>query len=136
MIIYLDTSALLKLLVKEDETTALAEYLAAIPDTAHIVTSRLSYTELHCATRRRNAFQRDEVDQMCEALTIFDLERQDFDLAARSMWRLRAADSLHLAAALRIGATHIVTYDRELESTAADTGITVNAPGTPTELMG
>lgn len=42
--------------------------------------------------------------------------------------RLRSADAIHLATALRVGARAMVVYDTELSAAAALAGIRVHSP--------
>ncbi len=55
MIVYVDTSAAMKLLVQEAESEALAEHLERCRRVAMdtLVASLLLHTELHCAWNRR-----------------------------------------------------------------------------------
>jgi uncharacterized protein len=52
VISYLDTSAAMKLLVEEPESAALADELAASPDSHRIVACWSLHTELHCAANQ------------------------------------------------------------------------------------
>lgn len=42
---------------------------------------------------------------------------------------LRSLDALHLAAAVRIGVEHVVTYDERMAESARELGLGVLAPG-------
>ena len=44
---------------------------------------------------------------------------------------LRSLDALHVCAALRCGATSIVTYDKRMGRAAAVVGLPVVSPGAP-----
>lgn len=131
MIRYVDTSAALKLLVEEPESAALASAMdtaAAAGD--RLVASMLLFTELHCAARRRgDGIPISSVTAVLDGLILVDVDRSDLVRAATSEWGLRSADSIHLAAALRVEADAIVTYDVELAAAAARAGLEVQAPG-------
>jgi hypothetical protein len=129
LIIYLDTSAVLKLVVEEDESVSLAEYLsAATVQGHHLVASMLLYTELHCAARRRG-LPGGVVNTVLGAISLVDLVRSDLMYAAALPGRLRSADAIHLAAAIRLQSDLMVAYDAELLAAAADSGINVLSPG-------
>lgn len=130
MISYLDTSAAMKLLVQEAESDALSTYLQSpVGEGRELVASWLLHTELHCAAGRHP----DDVDltavtAVLDVVTLVDLTRGDLLTAGSLPGRLRSADALHLAAALRVGADEMITYDQELADAAAAAGIAVTAP--------
>ncbi|MCA0437193.1 MAG: type II toxin-antitoxin system VapC family toxin [Austwickia sp.] len=130
MIRYIDTSAALKLLVEEAESEALAADLTlSAANGDRLVASWLLHTELHCAAQRRSALDPGAVRAVLDGLTLVDVERVDLLRAASSAWRLRSADAIHLAVALRVEADELVTYDRELAAVAARIGCSVVCPG-------
>jgi len=49
-----------------------------------------------------------------DTLTLVDVTRGDLLTAGALPGRLRSNDAVHLAAALRIGVDHMLTYDAEL----------------------
>jgi uncharacterized protein len=129
VICYLDTSAAMKLLVEESESAALATYVQAVNEQRQLVASWLLHTELHCAANRHP----DEVDLesvgiVLDAVTLIDLTRGDLLTAGTLPGRLRSNDALHLAAALRVGADELVTYDTELVAAATAAGIVAVQP--------
>jgi predicted nucleic acid-binding protein len=131
LIVYLDTSAVMKLLVEEAESDALADYLersrAAASDV--LVASLLLHTELHCAANRRGGEIRvDAVNDVLSTLALVDVEAGDLKTAPLLAGRLRSADAIHLATALRVDARMMIVYDDELRSAASSAGIRVFAP--------
>lgn len=123
---YLDTSAAMKLVVKEAESTAL---IAKLSDSSRqLAASWLLHTELHCAAGRNPAIiPLDLITTVLDAVTLVDLTRGDL-LSAGTHTPLRSNDAIHLATALRIGVDEIVTYDDELARAASSAGIRVIAP--------
>ena len=129
MIIYVDTSAVLKLLVEERESAIAAEYFsAATSRNDRLVASMLLYTELHCAAPRRG-FPGELVNTLLGGINLVDLARSDLMYAAALPGRLRSADAIHLAAAIRLQADVLVAYDSELLAAAVDAGLNVLSPG-------
>ncbi|MGO4583204.1 type II toxin-antitoxin system VapC family toxin [Arthrobacter sp. 2RAF6] len=129
MITYLDTSAILKLLVDEPESVALAEYLStAAAGGNRLVASMLLYTELHCAARRRG-LGAEPVNTVLSGINLVDVARSDLMYAAALPGRLRSADAIHLATAIRLQTDLLVAYDGELLATAVDAGVSVVSPG-------
>jgi predicted nucleic acid-binding protein len=128
LIVYLDTSAALKLLVEEAESTSIAQYLSGTAD-MDLVASMLLYTELHCASQRRTAIPASLVTAVLKGVNLVDVTRSDFLIAAALPGRLRSADALHLATALRLQTDVLVTYDGELAEAAVQAGLTVSSPG-------
>ncbi|CAM4028896.1 type II toxin-antitoxin system VapC family toxin [Janibacter anophelis] len=130
MIVYLDTSAAFKLLATEPESDALAEALTALDAADVLLSSRLLFTELHCAAQRRSVWDVAEVNAVLDMVSLVDLTREDLNRAATSGWGLRSEDALHLATALRLEADVIGAYDQELCSAAESAGLHVLRPGT------
>jgi predicted nucleic acid-binding protein len=131
VIVYVDTSAAMKLVVDEAESAALAEMLEASKKDASktLVTSLLLYTELHCAAKRRpEEISPDAVAEVLATLALVDVESSDLRTAAHLPGRLRSADAIHLATALRVDARAIVLYDAELKAEAARAGIETISP--------
>lgn len=128
MISYLDTSAALKLLIEEPESAALAQTLDDRTGD-RLVASMLLFTEVHCAAHRRVQLAPEAVNAVLDAIDVFDVIRDDLVRAGTSGWGLRSADAIHLAAALRIGADELITYDSELAAAARLAGLEVSQPG-------
>lgn len=129
MIIYLDTSAVLKLVVEEPESSAAAQHLAAAAAKGNqLVASMLLYTELHCAAHRRG-FPAELVNTVLGAISLVDVARPDLMYAAALPGRLRSGDAIHLATAIRLQSDVLVAYDKELLGAAVETGLNVLSPG-------
>lgn len=129
---YADTSALVKLVVKEPESAAVSAYLSAV--TERTTSSELTIAELLRTTTRAG------VDTASAALLLRQLDLLAVDEA--SLWRagrmpsptrtfLRTADAIHLAAAADLGETEFLTYDRRQAQAAGERGFIVVAPGRP-----
>ncbi len=130
MIRYVDTSAALKLVIDERESSDLAADLTRSAADGHtLLASMLLYTELHCAARRRDEMDAPAVNAVLDGLTLVDLERGDLVRAASSAWGLRSTDAIHLAVALRLQADEMVGYDDELLRAAEQAGVSVCSPG-------
>jgi len=134
MAFYLDTSALVKLVIPEAETEALGTWLATSPGT--LVSCDLTRTELARATRRVAPSRSLRVRAVLEAITLTKVTTATFEAAGRlDPEGLRSLDAIHLAAALDLGddLEGFVAYDRRLAEAAEANGIAVSAPGqTPT----
>jgi hypothetical protein len=129
VILYIETSAAAKLLAEEPASSQLAARLdKAVDQGDALLSSTLLETEL-----RRLAVRVD----LAQAAVTHLLERFDLMEIDRSLYReagllpgrhLRSFDALHLAAALRVGADVMVTYDRRQASVAEAAGLPVLAP--------
>ncbi len=129
MAFYLDTSALVKLVVQEAETSALRAWASA-PDRT-IVTSDITRTELMRAVRRIDAELAPAARSLLDAVTVIQLSTATYDTAGRlEPDVLRSLDALHLAVALELGddLEGFVAYDERLSSAAARAGLVVVAP--------
>ena len=112
MIIYIETSAAAKLLFREAETDALKAWLDDIADgEVPIFSSILLETELRRAAVREGAPQA-AVTSVLEHFDVVDLDRSVWTTAGLLPGaHLHSLDALHVAVALRIGATIMVSYD-------------------------
>lgn len=129
MAAYLDTSALVKLVVVEEETAALIAWIDAADH--EMVSSDLARTELLRAVRRAAPDRVVRARDVLEAVMLLEITTQIYEEAARvHPPLLRTLDALHLAVALDLGddLETIVTYDDRLADAAAANGVRVTAP--------
>lgn len=130
MQLYLDTSALVKLVVREVESNALREYLATFADDPKF-TAALSRTELIRAVARSTAS--DALTHAHRLLTRLDMVALNHRLLDQAATlgppELRTLDSIHLAAAKTAPALRaLITYDIRLAEAAEAIGMRVVAP--------
>ena len=126
---YMDTSALVKLIVDEPDTGALREWLAVEPRKP--VSCDLARTELLRVVRRTAPDRAVAARRLLEAVTLTQVTTAVFEQAGRlDPASLRSLDAIHLAAALDLGddLDGLVTYDSVLARAAASAGIEVTAP--------
>jgi len=127
---YLDSSALVKLVVLEPESAQLQSYLADWPRRA---SSSLARVELVRAVRARGDAAVQRARRVLTDLYLVRLDDSLLDDAADLDFPgLRSLDAVHLASArkLRSDLNRMVAYDRRLTLAAEALGITVDAPGT------
>jgi uncharacterized protein len=131
VIVYVDTSAAMKLLVEEKESAVLADHLQQRTQNGDtLVASLLLHTELHCAANRRpEHIGHEEVSQVLSAIALVDIESGDLTTAPLLPGRLRSAGAIHLAAALRLNARAMVVYDVGLRAASRTAGIDAISPG-------
>jgi predicted nucleic acid-binding protein len=130
MRIYLDTSALVKLVVAEDESQSLQSFLSARAEDT-LFSAALARTELIRAMAPNGAQAVAAARDLLNSLDTVVLTRQLLDDAGTLLpLRLRSLDAIHLVAAQRAGDTlrAIITYDARMISAAADLGISTAAP--------
>jgi predicted nucleic acid-binding protein len=126
---YLDTSALVKLVVAEGESAALRGWLAAADRDP--ISSDLARTELVRAVRRAAPDRAVLAREVLETLTLVELTTATFEAAGRlDPAVLRTLDALHLAVALDLGddLDGLVTYDGRQADAARAHGVVVHAP--------
>jgi predicted nucleic acid-binding protein len=127
--VYLDSSALVKLIAPEAETGALLAFLADHP---RQVTSRLAHVEVARAATRLGLSEAPRVDAVLAQVSVSELDAEVAALAARlGPVALRTLDAIHLATALRLAGilAAIVTYDDRQADAAGGLGLVVAAPG-------
>lgn len=139
-LLYLDTSALTKLVVDEWETDALRSYLAG--RRAHrLVASALARTELrravlrlghrHDVTRAQAQGAAQEAEALLPRVDLVRVGAFVLDRAGRQPPPLlRSLDAIHLATALALGPDleAVIAYDQRLAAASWDAGLTVVAP--------
>ena len=129
--IYLDASAVLKLLIEELESAALESWITAQAG-APMVTSTVAKVEVLRACRRLNAEALPAATALLAELDLIPLTTDVVDAAAEVGGPLlRSLDAIHLASALSIGAdlAAFVCYDRRLLEAASAAGLEVVHPG-------
>ena len=127
---YLDTSALVKLVVAEPESTALLTWASEAERTP--VSSDLARTELLRATRAAAPAATTQARDVLATVTLVSPSRATFDAAGLlEPPTLRSLDALHLATAMELGddLEAVVTYDRRMADACTSLGLTVLAPG-------
>ena len=132
--IYLDTSALVKLIRVEAESQDLADWLDERVDIPWI-TSALTEVELPRAVRAVASGGLSAVPGVLDRLDRFEIDAVvRATAAAYPDDTLRSLDAIHLAtaqtASVAAPLTALVVYDRRLRQAAVDLGIPVAAPGT------
>jgi predicted nucleic acid-binding protein len=129
MAYYIDTSALVKLVVAEPESTALQNWLGQ--QTQPLVSSDLARAELLRATRRAAPDRLVRAREVLDILVLTEVRTEIFEQAGRlEPPARRTLDALHLASALDLGddLDGMVTYDDRLGSAAQLHGVPVVAP--------
>ena len=129
MAFYMDTSALVKLVVAESETDALRSWIAGV--NSELVAADLVRTELWQVVRRAVPDRVLLAAQVLDSLTLVEVRASLFSQAGRlDLPELRSLDAIHLAVALDLGddLEALVTYDARLAQAAAVNGVTVVAP--------
>ena len=126
-LVYVDTSALGALLVAQDETQALVDWLDHTP--ARLVSSDLLETELRRMAVREGRDQ-SKVSAILDGVSLAALDRATYRSAGfLPMTYLRTLDALHLEAAMRLDVAAVLTYDNRLGEAARSAGLDVIAPG-------
>lgn len=128
-VLYLDSSAIVKLVASEPESASLTARI----EEATTVSSEIARVEVLRAIRRSGG-KREMLERGREVIRRLGLLRVDgrvLDLAAEvEPADLRTLDAIHLASALVLGETlgAFVTYDRRLVAAAEQAGLGVQSP--------
>jgi predicted nucleic acid-binding protein len=126
--IYVDSSAIVKMVIEEAESVALAQYLAGFPGDNRL-TAAIARTELLRAVARRGGADENARTALAR-LNFVAVTTSVLDIAAAIRPpELRTLDAIHLAAAMSVPELRaLVTYDRRLADAAADAGVAVVSP--------
>jgi len=126
--VYLDSSALVKLVVREPESAALADHLRRRPSR---VSCALARVEVIRAVRGHGVPAINRARRLLGRISLLRLDDALLDeAAALNEGNLRSLDAIHLAAARALGdgLTELVTYDRRMAEAAEMAGLAVAAP--------
>ena len=126
---YVDSSALVKLVLREPESDALRDYLMAMPDPA---TSRIAVVEVHRAMGRYvGEPELAAIAAVWDRTVFIELDASVAESAGGiGPLALRSLDAIHLASALALAddLESFVTYDARLADAARLAGLTVMTP--------
>ena len=128
--IYLDTSALVKLVIEEAESAALEDWLVFQEET--IATSMIGRIELLRTCRRVDPATVPAAELLLGDLAVIPLTGWHTDIAEYiGPPELRTLDALHLAAAFAMSdvLSAVVTYDKRLRDAAVLADLRVVTPG-------
>lgn len=131
MIVYIDTSAFLRMVVVgRDAQTAAAgtrvrRYLDSFGADDVVLSSALLRTEVRCQANRQPEIDIDLADSTLTEIDIVPIEQDDFANAPLVPGQLHTLDALHLAAALRLRVDVMVSLDAELLRAARLAGLRV-----------
>lgn len=126
--IYLDSSALLKLVVTERESQALNRHLATADRRSSCA---LALVEVVRAARKRDAATVQRARALLGGIELIDIDRRMLDRAADLQdGRLRSLDAVHVAAALMLAEdlAELITYDARMADAARAAGLPVSSP--------
>jgi uncharacterized protein len=129
--LYLDSSALVKLVKREAESSALRRFLRRHPDDAR-VTSALARVEVVRAVTPGGPAAVAQARRQLARVHQVNLDRSILDDAAALApgTVLRSLDAIHLASALSIGSDlrAVIAYDQRMQAAAGGIGLSVEAP--------
>jgi uncharacterized protein len=127
--IYLDTSALGRIVLDEPDSAAIGAALAAFDA---VVSSRLLRIELH-RVGLRTGIDREEIETWLAGVSLVPMDDAILSAAESvSPASVATLDAIHLATALQLAAERhvasIMTFDVRLAEGAREHGLTVLAP--------
>jgi uncharacterized protein len=130
-LVYLDSSALVKLVVREAESDALRAWLAAHPAA---ITSALAVTEVRRAVGRLSPRRglADRARLVLDGVALLAVDHDILERAARlAPAELRTLDAIHIVSAicLRADLLAFVTYDDRQRAAARKAGLPLVQPG-------
>jgi len=130
-LLYLDSSALVKLVLLEAETGPLLEALSDWPER---ISSAIAGVEVLRAARRAGVGERvrERAEKVISGIGLVRVDEAVLSGAARlEPVELRTPDAIHLATALSAGEDlgAMICYDARLARAATRLGVTTMAPG-------
>lgn len=131
MLAYVDTSALLKLVLNEPERDALLDWVEQ--SRASMASSALVTVEARRGVRGLPPRARVEIDRVLDQVATIPVSSEICERAADLPPDvMRSLDAIHVASALVLGDALdvVVTYDERMADAARGAGLVVEAPGT------
>ena len=135
MRIYVDSSALVKRVLREPESAAVVATLERyVGDGGALYSSSLAWIEVGRAIRTRAdeeapAILADYVDVALSGIAEYPVTEAVVSLARRiGSSRLRSLDAIHLSTATLIDADVVLAYDERLLSVARELGFATDSP--------
>ncbi len=128
MALYLDTSALVKLVAEEKESADLLDFVGD----DEIVSSLLARTELIRAVARKHERLIESAEELLTDISYVAVNRVVTGAAAWVQpWSLRSLDAIHVSSAVRMrgGLRALVTYDQRMIDIGRSAGMDVVSPG-------
>ncbi len=128
--IYIDTSALVKLLFEEPESSALSNWLTEQYETSKISSDLATVELLRTCHRIDESLVRD-ARRLLDGIDLVPISHEIVEEAAiLNPHKLRSLDAIHLASALSLSEdlAGFVAYDARLCSAATDAGLRVVSP--------
>jgi predicted nucleic acid-binding protein len=129
-VLYLDSSAIVKLVVHEPESSDLIRTVRTDPE---IVSSGLAWTEVVLATRRAGR-STGRAERVLDGIALVPIDEGILrEAATLGPKDLRTLDAIHLATALslRPDVGTMITYDLRQARAASALGLEVEMPGSP-----
>jgi uncharacterized protein len=129
-VIYIDTSALVKLLFDEPESNALTDWLTERSETPK-VSSDLSTIELLRTCQRIDGSLVEDARRLLDGVDLVPIDHAIVERASTLAPReVRSLEAIHLASALSLikDITDFVAYDARLCSAAEQAGLPVVSP--------
>jgi len=125
---YLDSSAIVKLVVRESESAHLRRFLRSHPLR---VASSLARVEVLRAVRAHGSSALGRAGEVLSRIVQVAVDDPVLDRAGALDGALRSLDAIHLATALQLGVelSVLVTYDDRMRTAALAHGINIAAPG-------
>ena len=124
--LYVDTSALLKRLFAEDESARVRAILRERNASGDLVaSSELAWVEVARAVLRAKVGDVDAaVSDACAGIARYPVSSTVMSRARRiGPTTLRSLDAIHLASAVSLGATEMLTFDHRLAQAAESLGV-------------
>ena len=128
MSVYLDSSALVKLVIEEPQSDDLRTFIGD----RSVVSSMIARTEVIRAVARTEPERVGAAEKMLADASLIVI---DWQVAAAAAWvepaGIRSLDAIHLATArrLEVGMDALVTYDRRMIEAGRTAGLPVASPG-------
>ena len=126
--LYLDSSAIVKLVVREPGSSGLVDVVSSDPD---VVSSAVAYTEVMRAVRRAGGPTR-RAEQVLRSIALVPVDQAILrEAATLTPVSLRSLDAVHLASALslRPDVDALISYDAHLARAATAAGLSIRVSG-------
>jgi len=129
-VVYLDTTALYKLVVYESGSVELRQYVQSLLDDGFtLVSSILAETELRRIAQRDN-IPVSTIEELLSFVSLIEISREEFVRAGKLTTEhskfLRSLDALHIVSAELVEIDFVITFDHRQTAVFKDLGYKVH----------
>lgn len=142
MLVYVDSSTLLKRVLDEHGAKQVRTRLRQLSESDLLASSSLAWIEVsramrQLAVRTGSGVRHDAIEVALSGVTERPVDQQVVSLARRiGPDTLRSLDAIHVATAVLLDADLVLTHDERMSEACREVGLRVEVPGAGSSIVG